>query len=138
MDIDAALDFVRANDHAVLSTRRPSGDPQMSPVNAGVVDGRVCISSQAPRAKVRNLRRDPRASVLLLPDGFYGHWVQIDGPAEIVDQHGPDGPEPALDLLEATYRAIAGEHPDWADYRRAMIADDRVVIRITPERAVGG
>lgn len=138
MDIPAALDFVRANDHAVLLTRRSNGDPQMSPVNAGVVDGRVCISSQAPRAKVRNLRRDPRASVLLLPDAFYGRWVQIDGPAEIVDQHGPDGPEPALELLVATYRAIAGEHPDWNDYRQAMIADDRIVIRITPERAVGG
>lgn len=138
MELSAALDFVRANDHAVLLTRRSTGDPQMSPVNAGVVDGRVCISSQAPRAKVRNLRRDPRTSVLLLPDSFYGSWVQIDGSAQIVDQHGPDGPTPALDLLVATYRAIAGEHPDWDEYRAAMIADDRVVIAITPERAVGG
>ncbi|ACV81114.1 PPOX class F420-dependent oxidoreductase [Nakamurella multipartita] len=132
MEISQAVEFVRANDHAVLATRRRDGSPQLSPVNAGVVDGRVCISSQAPRAKVRNIRRDPAVSVLVLPEAFYGGWVQLDGTAEIVDQPA------ALDLLEQVYRAIRGEHPDWDDYRAAMIRDERVVIAITPTRAVGG
>ena len=103
----------------------------MSPVNSGVVDGTVCISSRAPLAKVRNIRRDPAVSVLIFTEEFFGSWVQIDGRAEIVDQ--PD----ALDLLETVYRAIAGNIPDWDEYRQAMIRDQRVVIRIRPERASG-
>lgn len=131
MQIDEALAFAGTNHRAVLSTRRASGGVQMSPVNSGVLDGCVVISSRAMLAKVANLRRDPAASVMVFTDGFYGSWVQVDGRAEIVDQ-----PE-ALPLLDEVYRAIAGEHPDWADYRAAMIRDRRVVIRIRPERVSG-
>lgn len=131
MDLQTALDFVRSHDRTVLSTRRADGRPQMSPVNSGVLDGRVVISSRAPLTKVRNLVRDPVVSALFMEDGFYGSWVQIDGTAEIVRQ-----PE-ALDLLVEVYRAISGEHPDWDDYRAAMIRDERVVIAITAERASG-
>ena len=131
MDLQEALDFVRTHDRTVLSTRRKDGRPQMSLVNSGLVDGAVCISSRAPLAKVRNIRRDPEVSVLIFTEAFFGSWVQIDGRAEIVDQ-----PE-ALDLLVTVYRTIAGEHPDWDDYRAAMIRDERVVIRIHPERASG-
>ena len=131
MQITQALEFVSGNSRAVLATRRADGRPQLSPVNAGVLDGQLVISSRAPLAKVRNLRRDPMASLLVLTDEFYGSWVQIDGSARIVDQ-----PE-ALDLLDAVYRTIRGAHPDWAEYRRAMIADQRVVISITPQRATG-
>lgn len=131
VQITQALEFVSGHSHAVLATRRADGSPQLSPVNAGVLDGRLVISSRAPLAKVRNLRRDPAASLLVLTDEFYGSWVQIDGVARIVDQ-----PE-ALDLLDEVYRTIRGEHPDWAEYRRAMIADQRVVISITPQRATG-
>ncbi len=104
----------------------------MSAVNAGVLDGLICISSRAPLAKVRNVRRDPAVSLLVLKEQFYGGWVQIDGTAEIVDQ-----PQ-ALELLVEVYRSIRGEHPDWDDYRAAMIRDERVVIRVRPERAVQG
>lgn len=131
MNVDEALNFVRQNDRTVLATRRRDGRPQMSPVNSGVIDGAVCISSRAPLAKVRNIRRTPEVSVLVFTKGFFGSWVQIDGRAEIVDQ--PD----ALDLLDTVYRTIAGEHPDWAEYRRAMVRDERVVIRIHPDRASG-
>ena len=103
----------------------------MSPVNSGLVDGAVCISSRAPLAKVRNIRRDPEVSVLILSSEFFGSWVQIDGRAEIIDQPA------ALDLLETVYRTIAGEHPNWDEYRQAMVRDERVVIRIVPERASG-
>lgn len=96
-----------------------------------MVDGWICISSRAPLAKVHNIRRDPTVSVLIFTERFLGSWVQIDGQAEIVDQPA------ALELLDTVYRTIAGEHPDWADYRRAMIRDQRVVIRINPERAAG-
>ncbi len=131
MNPDIALFFIAENSRSVLSTVRSDGRPQMSPVNAGVLAGAVCISSRAPLAKVRNIRRDGRVSLLSFTDKFYGSWVQIDGTATIVDQ-----PE-ALDMLVEVYRAISGEHPDWDDYRAAMIRDERVVIRITPERASG-
>lgn len=131
MDLDSALAFAAGHDRTVLTTRRKDGRPQLTPVNSGVIDGAICISSRAPLAKVRNIRRDPAVSVLLLNNDFYGSWVQIDGRAEIVDQPA------ALDLLETVYRTISGEHPDWAEYREAMIRDERVVIRITPERAAG-
>lgn len=131
MELSTALDFLAHHSHVVLATRRADGGLQMSPVNAGVLDGRAVISSRAMLAKVHNIRRDPRVSLMVLTEQFYGSWVQIDGSAEIVDQ--PD----ALPLLDQVYRAISGEHPDWAEYRAAMIADRRVVIRIVPERASG-
>lgn len=131
MQITEALDFVAGHHRGVLSTRRSDGGVQMSPVNVGVLGGAVVISTRAMLAKVANLRRDPAASVVVFTDGFYGSWVQIDGSAQIVDQ-----PE-ALPLLDEVYRVIAGEHPDWADYRAAMIRDRRVVVRITAQRASG-
>ena len=133
MDLGSALDFLTANHRAVLATVRSDGRPQLSPVNCGVIDGAVVISSRAPLAKVANIRRRPEASVLVTTDRFFGSWVQLEGPAEIVDQSVPG----TLDLLDDVYRAIKGEHPDWADYRAAMIRDERVVIRISPRRASG-
>lgn len=131
MDLSAALEFIGHHDRTVLATRRRDGSPQMSPVNFGVLDGHIVISSRAMLAKVRNLERDPTASVLVFTEGFFGPWVQVDGRAEIVRQPA------ALDLLVEVYRTIAGEHPDWDEYREAMVRDDRVVIRIAPERASG-
>ena len=131
MDIATAVAFITKNDRTVLVTRKRDASLQMSPVNSGVIDGKIVISSRSQLAKVANLRRDPTVSLLVFTSGFFGSWVQVDGTAEIVEQ-----PE-ALDLLDDVYRAIAGEHPDWADYRRAMIADERVVIRITPQHAAG-
>ena len=131
MDLAAALTFVANHDRTVLATLRRDGRPQMSPVNSGLIDGAVCISSRAPLAKVRNIRRNPQVSVLTFSEAFFGSWVQIDGRAEIVDQPA------ALDLLVTVYRSIAGEHPDWDEYRQAMIRDERVVIRISPEWASG-
>lgn len=132
MQITQALEFVSGNSRAVLATRRADGRPQLSPVNAGVLDGQLVISSRAPLAKVRNLRRDPMVSILVMSDAFYGRWVQLDGTADIVEL-----PE-AMELLVAVYRAIKGEHPDWADYRAAMVRDQRVAIRITPQRVAAG
>ena len=130
MDIAGAQAFLANNHHAVLATIRRDGRPQLSPVTAVVdAEGRVLISTRAPAMKVRNLRRDPRVSLALLNDGFYGDWGQVEGTAEIVEQ-----PE-ALDVLVEYYRRAAGEHPDWDDYRAAMVRDRRVIVRFEIERA---
>jgi PPOX class probable F420-dependent enzyme len=130
VDIEQARAFAAANHRSVLATRRGDGRPQLSPIVHAVDDaGRIIISTREPAMKVRNLRRDPFASLCVLNDGFFGDWCQIEGPAEIVEQ-----PE-ALDVLVAYYRQISGEHPDWDDYRAAMVRDQRVIIRITIERA---
>ncbi len=130
MDVDEARRFVRENHRAVLATFRADGRPQLSPVTVGVDgDGRVVISSRETAYKVRNLRRDPRASVCVIDDGFFGPWVQVDGTATIV------GLPEAMEALVEYYRGVSGEHPDWDDYRRAMEEQRRVVVRIDLERA---
>ncbi|MXZ67579.1 MAG: PPOX class F420-dependent oxidoreductase [Acidimicrobiia bacterium] len=130
MDIDRALDFVTANHRGILLTHRSDGGPQMSPIVAGVdSEGHVVVSSRETAYKVRNLRRDPRASVCMFSDGFYGEWVQIDGVAGIISL-----PE-AMDALVDYYRGLSGEHPDWDEYRAAMREERRVLIRMSPERA---
>ena len=130
MTPDEARAFLRGNHQAVLATFRRDGRPQLSPVAAGLDDeGRVEISSRETAMKVKNLRRDPRISLCLLSPGWYGQWGQVEGTAEIVDR-----PE-ALDLLVGYYRRIAGEHPDWDEYRQAMIDEKRVLVRFAIERA---
>lgn len=130
MEIEDAIAFAETHHRGVLITRRRSGDPQTSLVLAGVDgDGRVIVSSREPSFKVRNLRRDPRVTVCLFSDQFFGPWIQIDGTAEIVSL--PEAMEPLVDY----YRRISGEHPDWDDYRAAMEAEERVLIRIAVERA---
>jgi PPOX class probable F420-dependent enzyme len=130
MDLDAAREFVRQHHRGVLHTHRADGSPQISPVTATVdEDGRVVISSRETAYKVKNLRRDPRATYCGFTDSFFGPWVQIDGAAEVVSL-----PE-AMERLVEYYRSVAGDHPDWDDYRAAMERDRRVVIRIRPARA---
>jgi PPOX class probable F420-dependent enzyme len=130
MELDHALTFLRSHHRSILATTRADGRPQLSPVDHGVADdGRLLISSRETAFKVRNLRRDPRATLLAISDGFYGDWVQVEGPAEIVSL--PD----AMELLVDYYRRVGGEHPDWDDYRRAMVDEKRCIIRLTVERA---
>jgi PPOX class probable F420-dependent enzyme len=130
MDIDEALAFLRNNHRSVLVTYNRSGGLQTSPVNHGVDDhGRVAISSREPAYKVKNLRRDPRATLCAFTEDFYGPWTQVSGTVEIISL--PEAMEPLVEL----YRQVQGEHPDWDDYRAAMIRDKRVIIAITPEAA---
>jgi len=131
------LDFVRPRHRMLLATTRTDGRPQMSPVSGGVDDaGRLVISSYPSRAKTRNAERDPQTSVLVLSDEWDGAWVQVDGSAEIL--HMPDAGDGLVDY----YRCIAGEHPNWDEYREAMTLQDKSLIRITPTRwspiATGG
>jgi PPOX class probable F420-dependent enzyme len=119
-------EFVRANHRAVLVTRRADDRLQTSPIVCGVHDdGRVAISVTQDRAKTKNLRRDPNATLCVFTNDFFGAWVQVEGRAEIVDL--PD----AMDGLKALYRQVAGEHPDWADFEAAMVRDGRVLVLIS-------
>ncbi|MGB6457763.1 MAG: PPOX class F420-dependent oxidoreductase [Streptosporangiaceae bacterium] len=130
MDIGRAVGFIAANPRAILATARSDGRPQLSPVVAAVdADGRVLISTRETAIKARNLARDPRASLCVINDGFFGEWVQAEGNAELI--HLPE----ALPLLEDYYRRISGAHPDWEDYRAAMRRDKRLIVRITIDRA---
>jgi PPOX class probable F420-dependent enzyme len=137
VDRERLLDFVRPRHRAILFTRRADGSPQASPLTCGVDDdGRIVIATYPERAKTRNARRDPRVSLLVLSDEWDGPWVQIDGTAEVLDV-----PE-AIEPLVTYYRNIAGEHPDWDEYRDAMTRQGKSLIRVTPERwgpvATGG
>ena len=130
MDIAVAQQFLREHANAVLATWRWDGRLQMSPVTVGLdAAGRAISSSRETAYKVRNLRRDPRAALCVFVEAFTGPWVQIEGTAEVVTL-----PE-AMESLVDYYRHLAGEHPDWNDYRRAMTADRRALIRITIEHA---
>ena len=130
MDTGRAADFLRAHHRAVLATSRSDGMPQLSPVACAVDDeGRVLISTRETAVKTKNLRHRPRASLCVFTDTFFGEWVQVEGNAEVISL--PD----AMDLLVDYYRRVSGEHPDWDDYRAAMIRDRRVIVRITITRA---
>jgi PPOX class probable F420-dependent enzyme len=130
VDVEAAREFVRSNHRAVLATFRRDGRPQLSPVAVGVgPDGRLRISTRETAMKTKNVRRDPRVSLCVLNDGWYGDWVQLDGTAEVVSLPG------AMELLVEYYRDLRGEHPDWADYRAAMERERRVMLLIDVERA---
>jgi PPOX class probable F420-dependent enzyme len=130
MDINDALDFARTQHHAVLGTLKGDGTPQLSPVTLGVDDdGHLIISTRQTAYKVKNIRRDPRVWLCGFPDAFFGQWVQIDGTAEIVELPA------AMDGLITYYRSISGEHPDWDDYRAAMVRDQRCLLKITPVKA---
>jgi PPOX class probable F420-dependent enzyme len=124
-----AQQFLRAHHQAVLATTRADGRPQMSPVLCAVdAEGRILISTRETAVKTRNLRRDPFASICAFTERFFGSWIQAEGPAEVISL--PD----AMDLLIDYYRLVSGEHPDWSDYRAAMVRDRRVIVRVTISR----
>ncbi len=131
------LDFLRTRHNGVLVTTRRDGSPQLSPVTYGVdTEGRVVVSTYPERAKVANLRRNPTASLMSVGADFGDAWVQVDGAAEVIDL--PEAVEPLVDY----FRAISGEHPDWDEYRAAMVTQGKSLIRLTIERwgpiATGG
>jgi PPOX class probable F420-dependent enzyme len=130
LDLDEARDYLRHNHRAVLATMRRDGTPQMSPVACAVDSGgHVVVSSRETAIKTKNVRRDPRAWLCVFPDTFYGGHVQIEGDVTVVSL-----PE-AMDGLVEYYRTVAGEHPDWDDYRQAMADEQRVLIKLRLTRA---
>ncbi|WP_431984783.1 PPOX class F420-dependent oxidoreductase [Streptomyces qinglanensis] len=135
--LDELLEFVRPRHRAILLTRRADGTPQASPLTCGVDSaGRIVVATYPERAKTHNARREAEVSVLVLSDEWNGPWVQVDGAAEVLDV--PEAVEPLVEY----FRAVSGEHPDWDEYRSAMVKQGKSLIRVTPQRwgpiATGG
>lgn len=135
MDLARALERASGLKLGALVTLTREGRPQLSNVMYGIRDGVVRISVTDGRAKTANLRRDPRASLYASrPDGWA--YVVLEGHAELSDTAAaPD--DGVVDELVAMYRSSQGEHPDWDEFRRAMVADHRLVVRLHPTRAYG-
>ncbi|GAB2828803.1 PPOX class F420-dependent oxidoreductase [Actinocorallia aurea] len=122
------LEFLRTRHRGVLVTAKSDGTPQMSPVTCGVdAEGRIVVSTYPSRAKIRNARRNPAVSICVLSDDWDGPYVQVNGRAEVLDM--PEAVEGLVDY----YRCIAGEHPDWDEYRAAMARQDKSLLRIEIE-----
>ena len=136
MDLDTALDYARTHPRAVLITLKSDGRPQSSNVLQWTdADGIVHVSVTDTRVKVRNVRRDARVSIHVTSDDFWSYAV-LDGDAELTPvASSPD--DATVDELVAYYRALNGEHPEWDDYRAAMVADQRLVLRLRPTHVYG-
>ena len=136
MELTDAMDFVRQHRRGVLVTQKHDGRPQLSNIAYAIgEDGVIRISITADRAKYRNLLRTPLASLHVTRDDFYAYAV-LEADVELSDvSAAPD--DPTVEELVEYYRALAGEHPDWDDYRAAMVTDRRLIVRLKPTRAYG-
>lgn len=130
MEIAEVQKFVAENHRGVFVAHKRDGSPHITLVTPGIdAAGRVIITSRGTTYKVKNLRRDPRASMLVMGEQFSGSkFVQLDGTAEIIAL-----PE-AMEHLVDWHRRVRGEHPNWDEYRTRMKEEVRVLIRITIEK----
>jgi PPOX class probable F420-dependent enzyme len=136
MELAAALDFIRPRTNGVLVALKRDGRPQLSNITYTLGDDvLVRISITAGRAKFHNLRRDPRASLYVSREDFWA-YVVVEGDVEL-SAVAKDPHDEAVEELIDLYRSAAGEHPDWDDYRRAMVEDGRLVVRLRPTHAYG-
>jgi PPOX class probable F420-dependent enzyme len=136
MELEVATGYLKDRMRGVLVTMRRDGRPQLSNIAYHVEpSGTIAISVTKDRAKTANARRDPRVSLHVTASDFWS-YVVVDGTAELMPV-AADPADATVEALVTYYRAVSGEHPDWDDYRRAMIADGRLILRITPERAYG-
>lgn len=136
MELKTALDFIRPRQNGVLVTLKRDGRPQLSNITYALgSDGVVRISITADRAKFVNLQRDARASLYVAKEDFWG-YVVVEANAEL--SPAATGPNDAtVEELIVLYRDAAGEHPDWDEYRAAMVSDHRLVVRLHPVHAYG-
>ena len=136
MEIQQAVEAIRANRQAILTTIKQDGHPQLSNVLAGVGDdGLIRVSTTADRAKYVNLVRTPWAALHVNGESFWSYAV-VEGEVT-VSAVVPDPHDAAADESVELYRSLAGEHDDWDDYRAALVRDQRVVVRIAPTHAYG-
>lgn len=136
MDLTEAIAFVKDRRQGVLITIAANGRPQISNIMFVPGEGNTLrISVTDDRAKTRNLRRDPRASLYVLGDNFW-QWTVIEGEADL-SPVAADPHDATVDALVEYYKIGQGEHPDWEEYRAAMVSDRRLVITLRPERAYG-
>ncbi|MGI9156579.1 MAG: PPOX class F420-dependent oxidoreductase [Marmoricola sp.] len=136
MDLDTGVELARTRTKSVLVTQGRNGRPQLSNVMHHVgQDGVVRISITSSRVKYQNLVREPWAALHVTSDDFWS-WVVLEGDVVLTPvAKAPD--DATVEELVALYRGLAGEHPDWVDYRASMVAEGRVVVRLTPGRAYG-
>ncbi len=132
---DNIREFIASNDKAVLSTFRRNGAAQLSIVVVGAHDDGAAFTTTEDRAKLLNLRRDPRCSLLVSQDSWWG-FVVLEGKARILAPDTTD-PEELRQAFRDVYRSISGEHPDWDEYDRAMVEDKRAVVVVVPDRIYG-
>jgi PPOX class probable F420-dependent enzyme len=136
MELTDALDFMRERHHGVLTTNKRDGRPQLSNVTYVVgADGIVRVSVTDSRAKTRNLRRDPRASLHVAQSDFWAYAV-LECDVELMPV-AADPYDATSDALVGYYRSVMGEHGDWDEYRRAMVDDARLLLLLTPTHAYG-
>ena len=129
-------DFLSNNHNAVFSTFRRNGTAQLSIVTAGPYDGGVAFTTTANRAKHVNLTRDPRCTLLVSHDDWRP-FVVFEGNAEVLSQDNTDA-ETLRVAFRDVFRAAAGkEHPDWEEYDRVMVEDQRVIVVLRPEHVYG-
>ncbi len=133
----ALLAVVAAHSRGVLATIKRDGRPQLSNIDytVDIATGVVRASLTDARAKTRNLRRDPRASLYVTTEGL-GSYVVVEGIATITPP-AADTHDSTVEELVDVYRAIRGEHPDWEEYRQAMVDDGRVVLTLPLDRGYG-
>ncbi len=131
------LSLVADRDLCVLATLKRDGRPQLSHVNYAYDSATsvVRVSLTDDRAKVKNLRRDPRASVFVSSEDGWSYTV-LEGKMELSDIAAATDDD-TVDELVGIYRLIQGEHPDWDEYRQAMVADKRLVGRLAVVNAYG-
>ena len=136
MELSKALEATRATNHSVFTTIRSNGLPQLSNVTHHTdADGIIRISTTANRAKYINLTRRPWAALKVDGPSFWSYAV-LEGDVEL-SKIAAVADDQTVEELIMLYRSLAGEHPDWDEYRAAMVADRRVVIRLNPNRAYG-
>ncbi|WBB79547.1 PPOX class F420-dependent oxidoreductase [Micromonospora sp. WMMD882] len=134
---DALLALIADRRMGVLATIRRDGRPQQSTVMHGFDrEARVIrVSVTDGRAKTKNLLRDPRASYHVSSADGWAYAV-AEARAELTPVAG-DPHDAVVEELVELYRSLSGEHPDWDDYRRAMVEQRRMVLRLHVERVVG-
>ncbi len=136
MEISDALDFIRERHHAVLTTIKRDGRPQLSNITYVLGDdGIIRISVTDGRAKTKNLRRDPRASLHVAQSDFWAYCV-IEADVEITPV-AADPHDATADALVDYFRSVVGEHGDWEEYRQAMVDEGRLLLLLKPTHAYG-
>ena len=133
---DKAREFISENHQAVLTTFRANGAAQMSIVTVGAYGGGAGFTTTEDRAKLHNLARNPRCSLLVSKSDWWGYLV-LEGHARVL-RRGDADDEELRDALRGIYRAASGqEHPDWEEYDAAMVADRRAAIVVIPDHVYG-
>lgn len=136
MELNSAIAIARGRHNGILVTEKADGRPQLSNISYAVDDdGVVRISTTAKTAKAKNLARTAQASLYVGREDFWA-FVVLDGDVEL-SAVAAARDDAAVEELIALFRAVQGEHPDWDDYRRALVEDRRLVVRLRPTHAYG-